>query len=214
MLKAKKFSANGTEVGTVELPEELFGVQAKSASAANAVLYEVINMYLANQRQGNASTKTRGMVKGSNRKLFRQKGTGSARMGNVRTPVRVGGGVAFGPIPKDWYRTIPQKKKRLALKLALTDRAQAGRVIVVEDLNYDKPSTKAALTLLEKITPADGRKLVVIDGSHFTLVKSFANLPKVEMDRADCLYAYEVLKSRYVILTESALKKVTEVFSK
>ena len=111
MLEINKYSITGEEIGKVTLPESLFAVESKNPKA---LIYEVIKMYLANQRQGTSSTKGRSEVKGSGRKLFRQKGTGNARPGNLRTPVRVGGGVAFGPKPKNWVRTIPKKKKRLA----------------------------------------------------------------------------------------------------
>ncbi|MBP7333603.1 MAG: 50S ribosomal protein L4, partial [Candidatus Cloacimonas sp.] len=138
----------------------------------------------------------------------------NARMGARRSPVRVHGGRAFPMYPKDWYRKIPRTKKRLALKVALTDRAREGRIMIVDNLSFDKPSTKLALDFLQKITPEKGYKLVVTDGHHISTVNSFANLPEVMTDRADSIYAYEVLKSSYIILTDDALKKVEEVFSK
>ncbi|MCF7919741.1 MAG: 50S ribosomal protein L4 [Candidatus Cloacimonetes bacterium] len=212
MLKVKKYSAQGEEIGTVELPESLFNVESKGNR--DALLYEVVNMYLANQRQGTASCKSRSEVKGSGRKLYRQKGTGSARPGNRRTPVRVGGGAAFGPKPQDWYRHIPKKKKRLALKLALTERAQKDQISVIEDLKLEKPDTKIARTLLEKISPERARTLVLIDGSDASIVRSFRNIPYVKSDRADGIYAYEVLRCNNLVITESALAKIVEVFNK
>lgn len=211
MLEINKYSITGEEIGKVTLPESLFAVESKNPKA---LIYEVIKMYLANQRQGTSSTKGRSEVKGSGRKLFRQKGTGNARPGNLRTPVRVGGGVAFGPKPKNWVRTIPKKKKRLALKLALTQRANENQVVVVESMNFDKPDTKQALQLINKIAPERSRKLVIIDGSDKAVVKSFSNIPYLEMDRADSVYAYEVLKSNFLIITEDALTKMQEVFAK
>jgi large subunit ribosomal protein L4 len=171
-------------------------------------------MYLANQRQGTSCVKNRAAVQGSSKKLYRQKGTGNARAGNLRTPVRVGGGVAFGPRPKDWYRPIPKKKKRLALKLALTERVKAGQVVILESLNYDAPNTKAAKALLSKIAPERSKTLVVFDGSDASLVKSFSNIPYVKTDRADGLFAYEVLHCTFLVLTEDALTKMMEVFTK
>lgn len=211
MLEAIKYSANGEKIGTVTLNEEIFGV---TSTNNNAVLYEVINMYLANQRQGTSSTKTRGEVRGSTAKLFRQKGTGNARAGSRRSPVRVGGGVVFGPEPKDWYTPIPKKKKRLALKIALTEKAKEGKVMVIEDLNFDQASTKKATEILGKLFPGKGRKLIVIDGSDRNLIKSFTNIPGVETDRADSIFAYEILKSNYLLLTEKALEVIEEVFGK
>ncbi|MCD4828793.1 MAG: 50S ribosomal protein L4 [Candidatus Cloacimonetes bacterium] len=208
-MEAIKYSASGEEIGKIELPASLFEAEAKNP---DALLYEVIKMYRANQRQGTSSVKFRSEVHGSGRKLFRQKGTGNARVGNRQTVVRVGGGCAFGPKPKDWSRPIPKKKKRLALKLALTRQAKAGQVIVVEKLAFDEAGTKQAIALLDKISPDARRRLVVIDGSDPVLIKSFSNVPGVSMDRADSLYTYEVLHCSQLILTEDALKRVEEVF--
>lgn len=209
MLEVNKYSATGEVMGKVQLPETLFNVEANNP---DAVLYEVLNMYLANQRQGTSSVKSRAEIIGSSRKLFRQKGTGNARVGNRRTPVRIGGGRAFGPRPRDWYRTIPKKKKRLALKLALTERAKQGQIAIIENLRWDSPSTKTARALIEKISPERGRKLVLFEGSDVALIKSFTNLQNVVTDRADSIFAYEVLNCKKLILTEDALKRIEEVF--
>ncbi len=211
MLKAIKYSATGEEIGKVDLPEALFAAEAKNPEAT---IYEVIKCYLRNQRQGTAAVKFRGDVKGSGRKLYRQKGTGNARVGNSRTNIRVGGGNAFGPIPKNWNKPIPKKKRRLALKLALTERAKSNQVIVIESLDFDKPNTKGAMELLTKISPDKVRKLILVDGSDKNIVKSFSNLEYVEMNRADSTFAYEILKCKNLILTEAALSKILEVFNK
>ena len=215
MLEAKKYSANGEEIGKIELPEALFGLNTERTEEKNpnALLYEVVNMYLGNQRQGTSLAKNRSAVKGSGKKLFKQKGTGNARVGNSRTGIRVGGGVAFGPVPKDWYRKIPKKKKRLALKLALSQQAKENRIFVVDSIKYDQPSTKKAKDLINKIIPEDGKKLVVVDSSDKNIVKSFSNIDKVSMDRADGLFAYEILNNRYLIITEEALQKMLKVFA-
>jgi len=209
MIEAIKFSATGEKIGTIQLPDTLFAV---SCNNPKAVLYEVINMYRANQRQGTACKKSRGEVAGSTRKILPQKGTGRARMGNARTPLRNNGGRAFPPKPKDWSMPIPFKKKRLALKLALSMKAQAEGVYVIESINFDQPSTKQARELINKMFPEKGRKLLVINDSNQNIVKSFTNLPDVNMDRADRLFAYEVLNCKYLILTADALKKAEEVF--
>jgi large subunit ribosomal protein L4 len=174
----------------------------------------VVTMYLGNQRQGTVQKKNRSMTQGSTRKLFKQKGTGNARVGTRRSPIRVHGGKAFAIYPKDWYRLIPRTKKRMALKVALTDRAREGRIFVIEGLKFDNASTKQAKEIIARLTPDKGRKLVVTDGHHIPTVKSFSNLPEVMTDRADSLHAYEVLKSSYIILSDDALKKVEEVFGK
>jgi large subunit ribosomal protein L4 len=211
MLTAKRYNMQGELLGEVDLPEGIFEVDV---NAPKILLNEVVTMFLANQRQGTVQKKNRSMTAGSTRKLFRQKGTGNARVGTRRSPIRVHGGKAFAIYPKDWYRKIPRTKKRLALKVALTDRAREGRIMIVDNLSFEKPNTKLAVELLKKIIPEKGYKLVVTDGHHIPTVKSFANLPEVMTDRADSLNAYEVLKSSYIIMTDEALKKVEEVFNK
>ncbi|MCB5266323.1 MAG: 50S ribosomal protein L4 [Candidatus Cloacimonetes bacterium] len=211
MVKAKKFNIQGEMIGEVELPLSVFDVDVNSPKV---LLHEVITMYLGNQRQGTVQKKNRAMTQGSTRKLFKQKGTGNARVGTRRSPIRVGGGRAFPMFPKDWYRPIPRSKKRMALKVALTDRAREGRIFVIENLKFDQASTKQAKDILSKVSPERGRVLLVTDGHHLPTVRSFNNLPEVVTDRADSLNAYEVLKSSYIILSDEALKKVEEVFSK
>lgn len=210
MVKAIKFNSQGVQIGEVELPVSIFDVDVNSPKV---LLHEVVTMYLGNQRQGTVQKKNRAMTAGSTRKLFKQKGTGNARQGSRRTPVRVHGGRAFAILPKDWYRPIPRTKKRMALKVALTDRAREGRVFIVESFDFNTPNTKGAIELLSKIAPEKGRKLVVTDGHHLPTVKSFTNIPDVMTDRADSLHAYEILKSSYVVLSQDALNKVEEVFS-
>ncbi|HOH97735.1 MAG TPA: 50S ribosomal protein L4 [Candidatus Cloacimonadota bacterium] len=210
MVKAKKYNIQGEVIGEVELPVNVFDVDVNSPKV---LLHEVITMYLGNQRQGTVQKKNRSMTQGSTRKLFKQKGTGNARVGTRRSPVRVHGGKAFAIYPKDWYRPIPRTKKRMALKVALTDRAREGRVYIIEGLNFDKPNTQKAMEMLSKIAPDRGHKLVVTDGHHMPTVKSFTNISDVTADRADSLHAYEVIRSSYIILSDEALKKVEEVFS-
>ncbi|MDP2173956.1 MAG: 50S ribosomal protein L4 [Candidatus Cloacimonadaceae bacterium] len=209
MVKAIKFNSLGDQVGEVELPSSVFDVDVNSPKI---LLHEVVTMYLGNQRQGTVQKKSRSMTAGSTRKLFKQKGTGNARVGSRRSPIRVHGGKAFAILPKNWYKNIPRTKKRQALRVALTDRAREGRIFIVEGLLYAQPSTKLAKDLLGKIIAEKGRKLVVTDGHHIPTVKSFTNLPDVMTDRADSLHAYEILKSSYIVMTQEALNKVEEVF--
>ncbi|MCB5254689.1 MAG: 50S ribosomal protein L4 [Candidatus Cloacimonadaceae bacterium] len=211
MVKAKRFNTQGEMIGEVELPLSVFDVDVNSPKV---LLHEVITMYLGNQRQGTVQKKNRASAQGSTRKLYKQKGTGNARAGSRRSPIRVGGGMAFAIYPKNWRREIPRNKKRMALKVALTDRAREGRIFVIENLKFDQASTKQAKQIIGKVSPERGRVLLVTDGHHVPTVKSFSNLPDVMTDRADSLHAYEVLKSSYIILSDDALKKVEEVFSK
>ena len=209
MPTAIRFNSQGQKIDEIELPASIFDVDVNSPKV---LLHEVVTMYLGNQRQGTVQKKNRAMTAGSTRKLFKQKGTGNARQGTRRTPVRVHGGRAFAILPKDWYRQIPYTKKRMALKVALTDRAREGRVYIVESFDFSQPSTKQAKEILGRMIPEKGRKLIVTDGNHIPTVKSFTNLPDVMTDRADSLHAYEILKSSYVVMTQEALSKVEEVF--
>lgn len=211
MAKAIKYNTIGEKIGEVQLPASVFEASCKNPKA---LLYEVVNMYLGNQRQGTKATKSRGLVRGSTRKIIKQKGSGSARAGTARSPIRIGGGHAFRIDPKCWYRNIPAQKKRLALKLALSDKANAGRILIVENLNYDKPSTKSAKALIDKLVTEKGRILVVTKGHDKAVVRSFANLEFVGTDRANGLNAYGILKHSFIVMTEEALQQVEEVFGK
>ena len=211
MANALKYNSNGDKIGEVQLPASVFEAACKNPKA---LLYEVVNMYIANQRQGTKATKSRGLVRGSTKKLGKQKGGGGARMGSKRSPIKVGGGHTFRIDPKCWYRHIPSQKKRLALKLVLSDRANEGKILIVDNLSYDKPSTKSAKALIEKLVTEKGRILIVTKGHDKSVVKSFSNLEYVETGRADGLHAYGILKNSFIVMTEEALQQVEEVFGK
>jgi large subunit ribosomal protein L4 len=201
-----KYAKNGERVGKVVLPAGLFDVDIN-----NDVLYEVINMYLANQRQGTKSVKGRSDVRGSTRKLFRQKGTGRARAGSVRSPIRVGGGVAFGPRPKDWYKKIPKKKKRIALRSALSSKKE--NVSIIEDIDFEKPSTKIAAQILKNMGIQYRKCLIILPDNSTNVIKSFCNMMNVNTTRAQDLYAYEVMQCSDLIITEKALQKMEDTFT-
>ena len=200
-----KYAKDGEKIGKAILPDDLFDVEIN-----NDVLYEVINMYIGNQRQGTKSVKGRSDVRGSTRKLFSQKGTGRARAGSVRSPIRVGGGVAFGPRPKDWYRKIPKKKKRIALKSALS--SQKEQVAIIEDIEFEKPSSKLASQILKNMGIQYNKCLIVIPDNSRNIIKSFHNLVDVSTTRAQDLCAYEVMRSSNLIITEKALQKMGDTF--
>lgn len=208
-MKAERYSIDGKKLGTITLSDKIFSVFSDNFSK---IQYEVVNTYLANQRVGSASVKFRSEIHGSRRKLFRQKGTGNARVGDKKTIIRRGGGRAFGPKPKNWHKRIPKKVKRLSLKLALSQLAKVNGVCVIEDFTFSAPSTKKAKTILESVKTKARKRLLIVDSSDKNIVKSFENLEGIKLWRADSLHSYLVLNSDCLILTDSALKKVSEVF--
>jgi large subunit ribosomal protein L4 len=207
MATANLYSQTGETKGTVELPSALFE-QAVHEQAIHAA----VRCYLANQRQGTHATKTRAEVSYSGRKLYRQKGTGRARAGSARSPVRVGGGTTFGPQPRDYGYRLPRKVKRLALTSALSDRAANARVYVVEDLQLDAPRTAAMAKLLQALSLAGRHTLFVLPAGDETVWKSLRNLKGVRVLRSHELNAYTVLWADNLVFTQSALSGAEEVF--
>jgi large subunit ribosomal protein L4 len=208
MATAKLYSSAGEQKGTVELSTAIF-----EQPVHRQALYEAVRNYLANQRQGTHDTKTRSEVVGSRQKMFRQKGTGRARMGSIKSPSRVGGGRAHGPHPRDYTYTLPRKIKRLALKSALSDRAAAERINVVEDFLMDAPKTKAMAELLSKMDLQGRHTLVVLTPEAEVLFKSMRNLEGVRVLRSHELNAYTILWADNLIFTQSALSNAEEVFA-
>ena len=209
MVEVEKYSIAGEKIGKVILPDSLFAIESENA---DTIIQEVIVMYLANQRQGSSSVKFRSDIIGSGKKIYKQKGTGNARFGDKKIVSRRGGGRSFGPMPKDWTKKIPKKKKKLALKLILTNLVKNTQVIVLENFSFEKPSTKKAKETISKI--AKGKKpLLVIEDSNINIVKSFSNLSNVKTERADSIYPYGLLNTDCLIITENALEKITEVFA-
>lgn len=192
----------GDTVGSVTLPSEWFG-----GTVNVPVMHQVVTAQLAAARQGTHKTKTRGEVRGGGRKPWRQKGTGRARQGSIRSPQWVGGGVAHGRVPKDWSVRVNKKVKRAALRSALTDRANNGLVTVVRDLVFDTPKTKDAVAVLSAVE-VQGKVLVVLAGWDQPTVRSFRNLPTVHVLGVDQLNTYDVLNSDVVVFDEAALELI------
>ncbi len=207
MATANVYNRTGKSVGTVDLSDTLFGQKVHKQA-----LYESVRNYLANQRQGTHDTQTRSEVAYSGSKLYRQKGTGRARAGSARTPVRVGGGVAFGPHPRDYSYKLPKKIKRLALRSALSDRAAAERVSVVEDFSMDAPKTAEMAKLLGGMPLAGRHTLVVLPAGSEVLYKSLRNIKGVRVLRYTDLNAYSILWADNVVFTKEALSGAEEVF--
>jgi large subunit ribosomal protein L4 len=204
MLTARFFNAAGEPGDAVQLPEELF-----DGVVHEAALHQTIKAYLANQRQGNASTKTRGEIRGGGKKIWRQKGTGRARQGSIRAPHWRGGGVVFGPSPRSYRQDVPKKMKALARRSAFNQRALNGEIIVLEGWKLEAPKTKQVLGLLSKMGVADAKRVLLLtDGSKETVFRSARNLPNVEVLPFAQASAYDVLKARQVVIEQGALSSV------
>lgn len=207
MAVAKKFNESGEGQAELALPDLLFDVEI-----GNQALYESVKAYLAHQRQGTAKTKERGEVAYSTAKLYRQKGTGRARAGSAKSPIRRGGGTIFGPKPRDHKMAVNRKVRRLALLSALTDRARNAAVSVVEGLQMDAPKTRHAAQVIGNMGLRDRTVLFVVKDQDETLFKSLRNLKGVDVIPAYQLNAYAVLRSDELVFTDASLARVTEVF--
>jgi len=193
----------GSKTGTVDLDPQTFGLDPNVA-----VMHQVVTAQLAARRSGTQSTKTRAEVRGGGAKPWRQKGTGRARHGSIRSPQWRGGGVALGPKPRDYSQKTPKKMVRLALKSALSDRAASERVVVVDEWNFELPKTKTAVSALEALD-VEGRVLIVVNQNDSNTWKSFANLDRVHVISPGELNAYDVLVSDWVVFAKNTLPDTT-----
>ena len=208
MAKVQAFDIQGKDVGTVELPDEVFGLTPHTA-----VMHEVLLAQLAAARSGTHSTKTRGDVAGSTRKIYRQKGTGRARHGSRKAPIFRGGGVTFGPKPRDYTQDTPRKVRRLAVRSALSAKAKDGRVVVVEPLQLNVPRTRAVVEWLDRL-PVAGKTLLVTPTTDASLTRSAANVRGVTVRAAAAVSLRDVLGADYLVLTRPAVAAVAEVFGR
>ncbi|MFZ5563358.1 MAG: 50S ribosomal protein L4 [Thermodesulfobacteriota bacterium] len=191
---------SGEKVSQTELPDAIFNVEIKES-----VLHEVVKMQLAGRRSGTASTKGRSDVAGSRAKLFRQKGTGRARRGDIKSPLLRGGGIVFGPHPRSFAYTVPKKVRKLALKMALSSKLKNNTLTVVDQMKFDRIKTKDFVGVIKALgTP---NVLIVSDGSE-TLEKSARNVPKVKVLRCEGLNVYDILKYKSLVLPEAAIKEI------
>ena len=202
MSKVDIKKSDGEKAGTIELDEQIFGIEPNVA-----VLHQVVNAQLAAKRAGTHNTKTRAEVRGGGAKPWKQKGTGRARAGSSRIPHWRGGGIALGPKPRDYSQRTPKKMKKLALRSALSDRATSNNVFVVESWDFETPNTKAAKLALEAIG-AEGKVLVVVDIQDSNTYKSFRNLGHVNVLSADQLNVFDILVSDSVVFTKSSLPSI------
>ncbi len=200
-LTADLYSADGTKKGSVDLKEEIFGIEPNTA-----VMHQVVTAQLAAARAGTHSTKTRAEVRGGGRKPWRQKGLGRARHGSIRSPQWVGGGVAHGPKPRDYSQRTPKKMKRLALRSALSARAAAGKIKVVETFDvWDKPKTKSAINLLDAMG-ISGKVLLLAEDHEKTAIKSFRNLKSVIASSLGQANTYDVLWAETIVMSQGTLE--------
>jgi large subunit ribosomal protein L4 len=196
----------GQKAGTIELKDEIFGIEPNE----NAV-HDVVKNYLANQRQGTQSAKTRGEVRGGGRKPFRQKGTGRHRQGSSTDPSQIGGGVVFAPKPRDYSYSVPKKVKRLAMLSALSAKVADGEMIVLDELKMEAPKTKEMVATLANIK-AGKKPLIITAAKDENVVKSAANIPGVRTALVGTMNVYEIVNHDSFIVTKEAIEKIEEVY--
>ena len=207
MPKIAVVNMEGQQVGEMELSEEIF------ASTVNeAAMHLVVRSYLAAQRQGTQSAKTRGEVRGGGRKIYRQKGTGNARHHGNRAPQFKHGGVVFAPKPRDYYIAVPKKVRRLAFKSAMTSKLNAGEIIVVDEINLKEAKTKLMAQVMKNLK-ADRKALVVLPEKDETVVRATANLAEAATTYVGTLNVYDILNAGKVVLTKAAVQAVEEVYA-
>ncbi len=197
---------NNSIVEKVAVSEDVFGREVRTD-----LLHEAVVNYLANQRQGTHAVKTRGMVRGGGKKPWKQKHTGRARHGSIRSPLWKGGGVVFGPQPRDYGYKMTKKQRRLALKTALSAKLRDGELLVVDSMEFDRPRTKDMIALLKGLGIDNGSVLVVVPEKDDNVYLSARNIPRVDVVRAADLNTYDLLVHNRVLMTREALMKVQEV---
>ena len=207
MSAIKVLNMAGAEVGTVELNDSIFGIEPNTA-----VVHEVVKNHLANCRQGTQSALTRAEVSGGGKTPWRQKGTGHARQGSTRAPQWTHGGIVFAPKPRSYSYVLNKKVKRLAMKSALSAKAAAGEIIVIDSIKMDSIKTKDFRAFLNAVK-ADGKSLVVTPAKDEIVVKSARNIPGVETSMANLINVYDILKAKYLVLDKEALTVIEEVFA-
>ena len=196
----------GKTVGNIELDQNIFDIKINEHAVHMAVL-----QYLANQRQGTKSTKTRAEVRGGGRKPWRQKGTGRARQGSIRSPQWVGGGVAFAPKPRDFSFKLNKKLKRLALKSVLTDKVKQGKLVVLDNLDLPEIKTRAMVDVCKNLEL--GKALIVMTGSNKNVMLSARNLQKIKTAGVNTINVYDILNHESLVVTKAAVEQIQEVYA-
>ena len=208
-MKLEVLNVQGEKTGrSIDLPAEIFGVEPNEH-----VVYLAVKQYLANQRQGTHKSKERGEIAGSTKKLKRQKGTGTARFGDIKNPIFRGGGRIFGPKPRNYRQKLNKKVKSLARKAALSSKAAAGELLIVEDFSFDLPKTKEYINILDCLNVNGKKTLHVTADYEKEVLLSSRNLKKSSVVRAVDLNTYEILKANTLILSESSVNKIIETLN-
>lgn len=207
MPKVNVYNQLGEVVGDIELNEAIFGIEVNEH-----VVYEVVKNHLANRRQGTQSAKTRAEVRGGGRKPWRQKGTGRARQGSIRAPQWKGGGVVFAPKPRSYRYSVPKKVRRLAMKSVLSSKVLEGELRILDALTIDAFNTKKAKEILKNLS-LETKTMIVLPEGNDMIVKSFANLPKVETVVVDYMNVYDLMRFDNLVIVKDALSKIEEVYA-
>ena len=200
------YGLTGEVVDNIEISDHVFDVPFNEA-----VVHQAVVRQRANARQGTASTKTRGEVTGSTRKLYRQKGTGYARAGSAKSPLRRGGGIMFGPRPRSYRQAMPKKMRQLALRCALSAKARDGELAVLESLTFEEPKSKQMARILTALK-VDSTALVVTSEAKENVVKSARNLPGIETRPADLLNVVDVLSSKALLMEVAAVRRAEQLW--
>ena len=205
MPKVKLYNIAGQETGEIELNDSVFGVDYNEAGIQQAVVRQ-----MANERLGTHATKTRGLVRGGGKKPWKQKGTGRARVGSIRSPLWVGGGTVFGPTPRSHAKDMPRKARQLAVKSALSEKLRANELIVIDAIDFEAPKTKNVVKMLADLH-SEGKALIV-DGARNTVL-SARNIPGVKAYAPSGLNIYDIVNTDKLFLTQEAVKKIEEVLA-
>lgn len=206
MAKVDIYNLNGEVTGQMELSDDIFGIEPNVSAMST-----VVRNQLANKRQGTHSTKTRGQVRGGGKRPYRQKGTGRARHGSIRSAQYVGGGIIFGPKPRDYSYTVPKKLRRLAMKSALSSKLADQRIVIVDKLDFDQMKTAQMVKVLNALK-IDTSALIVMDGSYLNVEKSARNIPNIKTARVNTINVFDILKYDRFVMTKDAAMKVQEVY--
>ncbi|MBA01849.1 MAG: 50S ribosomal protein L4 [Chloroflexi bacterium] len=207
-MKLKVVDVKGADIESIEVEDSVFGITPNEP-----VVHQVLVAQLAARRSGSANTKTRGEVRGSTRKLRRQKGLGMARVGSNRTPVRRGGGVAFGPKPRNYTQRLPRKMKHLAICSVLSDRIVKEKITVVDSIELDKPSTKSMINIFNELGISES-SLIVTEGIDRIIVRSARNIPHTGVTQADILSVIDMLSFEHMLLTVDAVRQIENLWGK